>query len=144
MAPIDRPEARNFMTASRSTTGGRPRRIPLALAWARPAMQRSRIRLASNSAKAATICSMRRPLLVPMSILSRRDISSTSYSVSSWILRTRCLRLRANRSNFHTTTRSNFRSLASFISRWNAGRPVVRPVALSSYTSTSWQTLSLA
>ena len=82
---------------------------PLVLAAARPAMVRSRISSASNSARAAKMPNTKRPLAVVVFILAPCPVSTlkpTLRLAKSCTVFTRCLRSLPSLSSFQTTSTS--------------------------------------
>ena len=130
------PEARSEAIFSTSAiTRGRPRRLPLVLAAARPLRTLSRVNSRSNSAMLAKMPNTRRPLGVDVSTPSWRLINSIPRARNSSSALTSCRRLRANLSYRYTTTASTRRFRQSARSLSNAGRFSREPlIPLSTYS----------
>lgn len=107
--------------------GGRPIRVPLARVAAMPALTRSRINEASNSAKLPNSCMSSRPVGVVRSMLSFKLIKLTPSASHSDNVFTRSFNERKSLSIFQTTTWLILRAFASLSSLCSAGRLVFVP-----------------
>ena len=117
------PRARKLaILESDRTLRGRPSRFPFARALRSPAFTRSTMSDRSSSATEPKIVKTMRPTGVEVSIPSVSEMNSIQSDWKSSSARSKWLTLLAKRSNFQTTTTSQYRRFASAMSLSSCGR----------------------